>query len=533
MKLLSATVNNFGSYKHLEFDFQGQGLSLIYGATGSGKSTLQDIATWILFGVTSKDGNVDEIRSWNSDEPTTGTITIETQSGIVDITRIRGTSSQNDLFFNNNKRGKDITETQELLEDLLGVNKELYMSAACYNEFSPTLAFFTTTAKNRRALFDNIADLTFPIQLQERLTNEKKGTRKALSAIVNTHNKNCGRLEQLKKTEGTTKEYVKIWDASKERTIKDLKEKSESFEKDKAKRVKYLIQQIEDFNINKLEVLDENQLELQQAYYTLETFKDINCPTCNQPNKQAHSTMFKLRDLESRINILRNQSSPLINELLTTQSIENTYQDKIENELAQVNPYLEQLGSLSKEMDTVAFLVEHSENQMNSLDKRLNSLDHLGDLSSALRGELLKQAIKTVEINTNKQLSTYFDSEIKVDFALSNADNLDISIKKNGYDCVYKQLSKGQRGLLKLCFAVSIMEAASNASGIHFDTLMFDESLDGLDSDLKLKAFNLFSELSKRHSSILVIDHSEGLQNLFDNKFHVTLENDISSVEKI
>src|ERR1700733_2695413 len=100
MKILSASVQNFASYKKLDFEFDGQGLALVAGPTGSGKSTLCDVVPWVLFGRTSKGGTVDEVLSWPGDEITSGVITIDDRSGRpFSITRTRGSKPKdNDLF---------------------------------------------------------------------------------------------------------------------------------------------------------------------------------------------------------------------------------------------------------------------------------------------------------------------------------------------------------------------------------------------------------------------------------------------------
>jgi ABC-type multidrug transport system ATPase subunit len=74
------------------------------------------------------------------------------------------------------------------------------------------------------------------------------------------------------------------------------------------------------------------------------------------------------------------------------------------------------------------------------------------------------------------------------------------------------------------------MKAAANNVGLQFTSLFFDEALDGLDTDLKLKAFNLFESLAQTHETIFVIDHSPELQNLFHKKYYVILENDNSKL---
>ena len=60
MKLLRMSAENFGSYKTLDVNLTGQGLTLVQGPTGCGKSTLLSLPCWILFGQTDKGGSVEE-----------------------------------------------------------------------------------------------------------------------------------------------------------------------------------------------------------------------------------------------------------------------------------------------------------------------------------------------------------------------------------------------------------------------------------------------------------------------------------------
>lgn len=53
MQLISLTLENFKCYEHMEFHFDGRNAS-IYGANGTGKSSVYDAFTWLLFGKDSK-----------------------------------------------------------------------------------------------------------------------------------------------------------------------------------------------------------------------------------------------------------------------------------------------------------------------------------------------------------------------------------------------------------------------------------------------------------------------------------------------
>ena len=188
MKVWSCQLENFASYKELDFQFDETGLILISGPTGSGKSTLCDALPWILFSKTAKGGTVDEIINWTSEEPTKGTVFVTVPEGDFIITRIRGKKAKdNDLYFadrnfpGNVTRGKDLNDTQLLINNLLGLTAELYLSGSYFHEFSQTAQFFTTTPKNRRTICEQIVDLSLAKKLQTNTKDNTKTVKESLS----------------------------------------------------------------------------------------------------------------------------------------------------------------------------------------------------------------------------------------------------------------------------------------------------------------------------------------------------------------
>lgn len=549
MRLLQSTVNNFGSYSELYFRFDDKGLTLISGPTGSGKSTLQDIATWILFGVTAKDGNADEIRNWTNLEATTeGTILVELPDVILSICRIRGKSSENDLFWIEYKnpmvitkvnkkqrtvildipssheehRGKDIIETQRLLEQRLGVSKELYMAGAYYNEFSPTGTFFTAKAKDRRELFENLANLDLPVKLAERIVNVKREVKTSLVKAVEGLNKTRGRLEQLKKTEANLKRDAEGWSQTQKRVIEEFEEKSKNWEEAKNKKLEEeficLTKEIENLSFDKKEIEDK-----------IKNIYPGECPTCGNQNEDLPYLKIRLKTCEAYIKSIYKRYEEAKVSIL---SGENSFKVMLDAEIKRVNPLSQAADSMIEDIKNAENLAIELEAITDQCEHKLGSLIHLNELSLDLRAALLKKVTKEIESSTNKYLEAYFDSEIQVQFDL-DADNLTVSMFKNSHPCVFTQLSKGQRCLLKLCFSVSVMKAAANKAGVHFANLFFDEALDGLDADLKVKAFGLFSELQLEHESVFVIEHSQELQNLFDRKYRISMIDDQSVVEEV
>lgn len=457
----------------MEFNFQDQGLTLIQGPTGSGKSTLMDAIPWVLFGHTAKGGKVDEIRSWNySNLLTAGIITIDTNGdGVDSIISISRSRNPNDLVFRNSLgqeiRGKDLNDTQKSINQKLGIDCDLYLSGAYFHEFSQTASFFTTTAKNRRHVCEQIVDLSLAKNLQDKVKEENKSSRLMVSAIQNDIRVIQSNIELLKQLEVSENTKAATWQESNDRTITYLTTISEKFEKSR---------------------------------------KQIFSNKC----KECGTVLAKPRT------IINNDINP--------------YLTKIEDAKAAANPYTDGVADFSKD-------IKNKEKDVNRLNKELRfhrlreaDFNSLEDVLNEFRGELVKNTIQFVENNTNKLLTEYFDAEINVRFNIEESDKLEVEIQKDGNVCSFTQLSKGQRQLLKLTFGVSIMQAVQNQHGVKFEQIFIDEGLEGLDENMKTKAYRLLENLSQPYNSVFVVEHSPALKNMFSNAYEVTLENGNSQI---
>lgn len=572
MKLTRCEVRNFGSYPHFEIDFSNAGLGLIYGRTGSGKSTIPDMPAWILYGKTAKDGAADDVRSWQTTDTTSGELTVYTSSGPLTVTRIRG-KNKNDLFWYESdsfepKRGKDVPETQKLLEKRLGVSSDVYFAGAYFHEFSSSGHFFLAKAKERRALFEGVADLSFAVSLAEKTTEAKRQTKAAVESLSQGLNLLLATKEDLTGHRFRADLRSKHWGQTHEETLKRLQECQVGWDKDRELRVNQVLQakgEYESTVESKRKRLTAElhrataQCAFPDAYYAdilseidnhIKGLKEDKCPTCQGPVANAElETLLDARQhtaLERQeANRGRIEEGRLYTELGRLDINPQHWISLLDRYRSETNPYTEQLASIQTDknyyLDELKVLDKRIENNEIAIathqaallaeEKKLAALAALNDLSQSLRGEILKASIKEIETSTNRVLDTYFDSELRVAFTLEGADSLKVDIAKSGYDCAYKQLSKGQRQLLKLSFAKALMGIVANTAGVHFDNLFFDEALDGLDTSLKLKAFNLFQDLSTQHESIFLIEHNEEFQNLFSKRYKVEMVGDSSQIE--
>lgn len=472
MRVQKITASNFGSYRELEIDFtesnSSTGLTLIQGATGSGKSTFCDLIPWVLFGKTAKGGAVDEIRSWNSSEPTKVTIWLDT----VTISRTRGSAKDNDLTFwpvdGVVTRGKDLSDTQKLINNLLGMDYELYLSGAYYHEFSQTAQFFTTTAKNRRQICEQLVDLSLAIKLQDELRVQDK----------------C--LSQLKQPLEASKDKLTYSVGVLTRHQVSEENKALDWERDRKLRISQLLKSFSNFETaRKTEISNK-------------------CNSCGTQLKEP-KTIYDTRT--------------------------NPYIDRIGQVEREVNPHTDGVKDYTAEIEEKNTTIKDLTENLKSLDNDLFNVSQLKDIVDTYRSASIANTIDFVETKTNELLTKFFDAEIRVKFEVESADKLEVSIYKDGNTAYYTQLSKGQRQLLKLCFALAVMEAVQNHHGLELNQLFLDEATDGLDENMKLKALRMLENLSQ-HRSISLVEHSESLKSMIDNRISVELVNGESQIEK-
>lgn len=541
MRVQRVTATNFGSYRALDLgDLDTLGLALLHGKTGAGKSTVMDMVSWGLFGVTAKDGKSDDIKSWTAaGEATEVCVFVSTGKGDIYVKRTRGGAKQ-DLFWTEQeassivKRGKDLPDTQKLLDARLGISADTFIASSYFHEFSQTGGFFTANAKARRSVFENLVDLSWVQCLVTSTSDSKKEVKFQLEKTQALYNKAKGRQEELKRTLNETEWAAARWSEKQSLLIRSLAEKDKCFHESQIEDCRRLRKALQQVNPKTDSFYQKDLADIRAQK---EVVKDTKCIACGIPT--GAENLLALTRLEMQITIARNDNRALLNrranletQIQDVESRTNHYGEQLETEKSNENPFNFQLQDTRESLNSCEQYVALLDVQLGHFMHRHDSMNHLIDLYGDLRGELLKKVVMHIEDSTNKYLETYFDAEIRAGFSLDGADNLEVALQKSGHECTYKQLSKGQRGLLKLCFVVAVMEASANKVGMHFDNLWFDEALDGMDSEMKVKAFGLFESIAKNRASVLVIDHSEELKTMFTKSFHVTMISDQSKINE-
>ena len=478
----------------------------------------------------------------------------------ISVTRTRGSSTQNDLCWleygsDEPTRGKDLNDTQRLLEARLGVTADQFLASSYLHEFSTVGTFFTSSAKSRRGTLEGLTDLTLPNRIAERSSESRRVSKGILQDIRQTRDRTSGKLDQLQESQSATKESAENWRKNQKAKIEDFRIKAASFEANKEHQIKLERSKYETWRLARLESLsllegtaarlrgivkDSKQFDIEEA----EIRNSLRCGKCgslpdnvnealidcrerrvknNSHNKELQTTLKEIKSVRAQTNPYSLDKSP---------EFINNFNDLLDTAFKESNPFEAQYHKLQTMIcNTEAELVK-LQDKIVTLERRVSALSHLYDLSGVLRGELLRKAVTELQDLTNAYLEKYFDAEIRVLFSAGDADNIEVEIFKSGYDCNYKQLSRGQRALLKICFGVGVMKMSANQIGYHPNVIMFDEILDGCDTELKVKAAALLEQLSLEHDTVLVIDHATEVKNAFNKNYFVELINDESVISE-
>jgi len=473
VRIISCSLENFASYKELNFDFSDQGLTLIQGATGSGKSTLCDVIPWVLFGKTAKGGAVDEVLSWPGNEVIDAMLFLELPSGHIQIGRQRGPKPKdNDLYYIDGitktpVRGKDLNDTQKLINSLLGIDADLYLAGAYFHEFSQTAQFFSTTAKNRRVICEQLVDLSLAKKLKERLIEKCKSVNTELNEVQQSQRELDSNLTMLKRLQEQEKTKASDWQIQHDKTQK------------------YVISCYDKFEANRKKTISKK------------------CTTCGTQLEHPHE-------------VVDSSTNPHLARLAELETEQNPYQGSVKD--------------FSKEIKNNVDDTDMLEARAKDIKLELDDLELLQDVVSDYRSTSIINTIQGLEDSTNNLLSKHFDAEIKVSFSVEDADKLDVTIQKDGNVASFTQLSKGQRQILKLCFGLSVMQSVANHHGVKFDQIFLDEALDGLDDSMKLKALYMLRTIGQDYSSVFLVEHSETVKAMIDNKYQVELVNGESQI---
>lgn len=574
MKIVRASAINFGSYKNLLFDFAQPGLHIISGPTGAGKSTLCDLIPWTLFGVTAKNGIANDILAWNAEEDTKSSISVQIGTNILTVVRQRG--KVNDLYFHfagseslltppeTGIRGKDLKDTQLLINRRLRITAKEYLLLAYYHEFGPAATFFMASASDRRHTMEHLLNLAEVKKAQDYFSLLVKSSESDLEELrVRVYKKELEHI-LLQKTLHKSETQCAEWDKAQNKKIAQLEGNALNFDCDKAAEIDRLSDKESAWDANSRDIIFKHESFVSKKQTEVMKLKTILagltneklqmgsgriCDHCGSKTNSGDlekiseeiavatemlsSAMLQHTQYESSLETQKALPNPFSRQIELINASTNVHigrlRDAISNE---TNPYLEQAHEASKQLSVATEAKEELEDLLKEEGAEYEVHCLAKTAADKTRGVLVTRAVHSLEIETNSILASKLDSGLQVQFQVAEFEKLEVTISKDGNEASFSQLSKGQRQMLRLAFSVSCMRASSRKTGVTPQQIFLDEPLDGLDDGLKIKAFGFLEELTREYESVFVIEHNSDIKNMTTSKFEITLKNGYSQVRK-
>lgn len=237
-------VQNFLSFGKASFDFRSAGLTFVEGenldddsanSNGSGKSAMIDALVWCLFGITLRGYENDEVVHRKVGEDCLVQVHLEIEDELYTISRARRHSKlKNTLRVTHDNLGEDMsgpsnTETQLVVEKLLGCSRRTFMSSVVFGQ-DRGYRFSSLTDKEQKEILDEVLGV-------ERFAQACSSARSKVTSIgiaVDNIRRDHERAEELRDQAAEEVDGLREKDASFETDRKGkLKEQREKLTKAK------------------------------------------------------------------------------------------------------------------------------------------------------------------------------------------------------------------------------------------------------------------------------------------------------------
>lgn len=431
MKLNSIEAINFLCYAKLKFKFKN-GIWLIVGENGAGKSAIFDAITFALYGKTR--GSIDSVIRIPK-EFCIVKLMFEINKTCFEIIRKRDINTGSELqFFSRatNLTRPTIVETQEKIEEVIGFDYEMFISSAYFGQ-EKLANFINKTPKERKELFYDMLGLGIYQLAEAKVKEEIKSFDSTLieynfnlenyKVCVEEDKEALGELFYDKVCEDKAKMGLKIID-SRQASI------SEQIIKKKSFADKY------DWYCTLLKEKDENDLSIVEIKQNLQsTFSDVKKIEHKLTAYNKEQIKKRTVELES-VGSVCSKCGQLVKSKENKKEIEKLKEDiriveKYESKLQGLNmnrnSLKKELSNIVKRNSDIANSFEESTEEIgrDGYNKLLHEISKLEIESSKIRAE--KEKINKALLDSMRAKALMEDKKVRID---KNKEQI-IAVKNN------------------------------------------------------------------------------------------------------
>lgn len=569
MKFLKFKATNLFSIKDVDLSLDNQGLLLISGENGAGKSSVSHKGLiWCLYGSTSSGLKADDvINLYAETNKAFSQVEFVGQDGrTYQVTRQR---SPNRLTFKDLDSGQDLTqrhekESQELINRALGRTFETFLQTDFFGQ-GKSKSFFELTAANQIELLESI----LPV---DKLKDYIESAKEKITGIKSKINSNQldirtieGKIFQINKQKDQLQANVNKWQLDFE--IKQNKLLSKLSQVEKVRLAFFECLNAIDRLIPNLPpdvTKEEVHANLKQAKqgerdWTSELNKRRQskgkCPTCSQSipcvdpgevekaEQAVQDCRVAITYWQDRTNLWNNYdnlSQQVASKRQILEEFEVLQQELVDLE-GQTNPFLTQATEDSKELEHLEGQLQDYLFSIDQLEERKTIIEFwVNALNKDFRTFMLQRALPYLNDRSNYYLSKLGNQKLSIEFStitqLASGDNknkFSATAKSSSGGAMYDALSGAEQQLVSLAVSLALSDLASAQTSGPTNLMILDECFTYMDAN---NCSNLISfimeELSPRKETILLVSNDDLLKDQIPNKLHVIKTNGLSEVIK-
>ncbi|HQQ39512.1 MAG TPA: AAA family ATPase [Bacilli bacterium] len=557
IKFLTLELDNYRKLDHFYLALENRGIVRIEGHNGSGKSSIFEGLTWVLFGIDSRKSNIKSIIRFG-ETTVTGIVQLEIKDTRYRIVRERTASSTNVTIFKDDEELKFNTskDAQTYLDSIINIDANTFYHLVFLRQYNVE-SFFELTDSYQKSFLDTIFDFSIfnsiydhydtTIKKISKLEDEFSQVYNWLESEKQTLEEENIRLNSLKvenidtaqyddtieELEGSIKETEKtLTELTKEKTVL---EKEVPNRKDVIKELELSIKQFKE-----KENFFPEKVDLYRA-----SLEEGKCIVCNRKLSQTLEKQFTsiLTELDSLHTDLKNMNNNLDKERVEYDNLnsqlhdltdkmrglqysKDSFEAKIKNIHATIEQNIKQAENTKQLIQSRNDIIEANTARILTISETIdhdfwkavatyrNNLEKIRELfgKKGLKNNFLDVYTVALASNINGILEEILPDtkvEIATEKQLTTGDikrSIDVRIIKEGNSLGYFDLSGGERKRLDLAFILATHALLEDLGDFSSNILVLDEAFDGLDAEGMEEFSNYLRGYEK--NSIFVITHT-------------------------
>ena len=551
-KLSFCNIMSYGA-SGAEIDFQA-GLNTIKAANGSGKSSILDALTFVLFGKPYRDIKLSELVNTSNGKGLE--VTCEFKIGTDTYMIRRGLKPAVFEIYKNGKE-MDMLSTKKLNQDeidkLLGINLRLFKNIVAV-AVTNNRPFLSLPIGDKRALIENIFNIDVLGSMRKDVKKRKTVNNTELDlktterrGVVNSIEDNESYIENMRR-------YIASFNEVKDANLKTIRENIDKYRKEIDRRTKNLA--IAESKIKELteemgaipdrSVGESLNLEIGKAQSVIDNInntlsrlkKSRLCPVCNSPLDEGHArkhiegmlaekkameketlpglmeryraysdTVKTYQEKQSFIQTIRDKART---EEITRSTLEtelNKAKQNLEKESGKVCPasvdsYVEKLNALRAQSEELNKDIDVLTEKI-LIDTQLIKI--LGD--DGIKSYFFKKLIKVLNKSVNEYLNKFELKNTTIEFDETMAETMTTNLVPR----TYSSYSSGERTRIDMSILLAFFDISRQISNWSCNLLFIDELLDQNIDQSGIEQFvstlyNLI-QLNKKKLGIYIISH--------------------------